>query len=193
MCLFIVWYAHCVQQTLQFTPLVLQLSLVRSHLLWGEFSIILQLLCNETQQNSRTLHYIQITERVFNHIGAFTQHKFPKLVLRGDEVSMLTHTYTRKFIRKIKWSSAVTRLTAHCTCGLIFALVVFKPLIEMSMVVHDIEHPYWDRMSLNDTTPKLVLFISASTLIVRMILSAAVSSSFYICFLKLTVLYLYVF
>ena len=27
-----------VQQTLQFTPLVLELSLIRSHLLWGEFS-----------------------------------------------------------------------------------------------------------------------------------------------------------
>ena len=27
-----------VQQTLQFTPLVLELSLVQSHLLWGEFS-----------------------------------------------------------------------------------------------------------------------------------------------------------
>ena len=30
--------SHRVQQTSQFTPLVLELSLVRSHLLWGEFS-----------------------------------------------------------------------------------------------------------------------------------------------------------
>ena len=30
--------SHQVQQILQFTPLVLELSLVRSHLLWGEFS-----------------------------------------------------------------------------------------------------------------------------------------------------------
>ena len=30
--------SHWVQQTSQFTPLVLELSLVRSHLLWGEFS-----------------------------------------------------------------------------------------------------------------------------------------------------------
>ena len=30
--------SHRVQQTLQFTPLVLELSLVRSHLLCGEFS-----------------------------------------------------------------------------------------------------------------------------------------------------------
>ena len=28
-----------VQQTRQFTPLVLELSLIRSHLLWGEFSV----------------------------------------------------------------------------------------------------------------------------------------------------------
>ena len=32
--------SHRVQQTLQFTPLVLELSLVQSHLLWGEFSTI---------------------------------------------------------------------------------------------------------------------------------------------------------
>ena len=30
--------SHRVQQTSQFTPLVLELSLVQSHLLWGEFS-----------------------------------------------------------------------------------------------------------------------------------------------------------
>ena len=30
--------SHRVQQTSQFTPLVLELSLIRSHLLWGEFS-----------------------------------------------------------------------------------------------------------------------------------------------------------
>ena len=30
--------SHRVQQTSQFTPLALELSLVRSHLLWGEFS-----------------------------------------------------------------------------------------------------------------------------------------------------------
>ena len=30
--------SHRVQQTSQFTPLVLELSLVHSHLLWGEFS-----------------------------------------------------------------------------------------------------------------------------------------------------------
>ena len=36
------WRRHLrcviVQQTLQFTPLVLELSLIQSHLLWGEFS-----------------------------------------------------------------------------------------------------------------------------------------------------------
>ena len=39
MCLFIVWNPHWVQQTLQFTPLVLEFFLIQSHLLWGEFSI----------------------------------------------------------------------------------------------------------------------------------------------------------
>ena len=37
MCMFIVC-PHRVQQTSEFTPLVSELSLIWSHLLWGEFS-----------------------------------------------------------------------------------------------------------------------------------------------------------
>ena len=37
-----------VQQTSQFTPLVLELSLTQSHLLWGEFSIC-ALCCSYSQ------------------------------------------------------------------------------------------------------------------------------------------------
>ena len=47
-CLFIVWNPHWVQQTLQFTPLVLELFLIQSHLLWGEFSIC-TLCCSYSQ------------------------------------------------------------------------------------------------------------------------------------------------
>ena len=36
--MFIVLISPWVQQTAQFTPLVSELSLIRSHLLWGEFS-----------------------------------------------------------------------------------------------------------------------------------------------------------
>ena len=35
--------------------------------------------------------------------------------LRGDEVSILTRTYPHKPLRKIKWVSAITRLTVHFT------------------------------------------------------------------------------
>ena len=48
MCLFIVWNPHWVQQTLQFMPLVLELFLIQSHLLWGEFSIC-ALCCSYSQ------------------------------------------------------------------------------------------------------------------------------------------------
>ena len=44
MCMFIVLISPWVQQTAQFTPLVSELSLTRSHLLWGEFSAFLQLM-----------------------------------------------------------------------------------------------------------------------------------------------------
>ena len=47
-CLFIVWNPHWGQQTLQFTPLVLELFLVQSHLLWEEFSIC-ALCCSYSQ------------------------------------------------------------------------------------------------------------------------------------------------
>ena len=48
-CLFIVWNPHWVQQTLQFTPLVLELFLMQSHLLWGEFSICALCCCSYSQ------------------------------------------------------------------------------------------------------------------------------------------------
>ena len=47
-CLLIVWNPHWVQQTLQFTLLVLELFVIQSHLLWGEFSIC-ALCCSYSQ------------------------------------------------------------------------------------------------------------------------------------------------
>ena len=46
--------------------------------------------------------------------------------LRGDKVSMLIHTYPHKLLWKVKWPSAITRLTAHFACGLMSDLVTCK-------------------------------------------------------------------
>ena len=47
-------------------------------------------------------------------------------ILRGDKVSMLTHTYPHKPLRKINWPTAIARLTAHITCGLKSDLAICK-------------------------------------------------------------------
>ena len=44
----------------------------------------------------------------------------------GDKVSMMIHTYPPKVVGMIKWLSAITRLTAHFTCGVMFDLVICK-------------------------------------------------------------------
>ena len=53
--------------------------------------------------------------------------------LRGGTVSMLSHTYPHK----LNWTSTITRLTAHFSCGLVSDLVVCKQ--RKSMIIHDTE------------------------------------------------------
>ena len=73
--------------------------------------------------------------------------------LEGNKLNMLTHIYSRKHMRKIKWPSAITRLTAHFTCGLRSDLVfAWKG---KSMIIHDTECPCWDQVLLNITHSKL--------------------------------------
>ena len=60
--------------------------------------------------------------------------------LRGDKVSMPTHVYPHKLLRKINWRCAITRLAAHVTCGLMSDLVICNHRKEM--VIHDTECPY---------------------------------------------------
>ena len=72
----------------------------------------------------------------------------------GDKVSMLTHTYDSDDTNtnprgKLKWPYAITRLTAHFVCGLMYDLVRCK--FRKSMVIHDTKCPYWDQVSLNNT------------------------------------------
>ena len=42
------------------------------------------------------------------------------MALRDDTVSMLTHTYPHKPLRRIKWPSAIIWLTAQFTLGQMF-------------------------------------------------------------------------
>ena len=41
--------------------------------------------------------------------------------LKGDKVSILTHTYLHKTLRK--WQSSITKLTTHIMCGLMSDLI----------------------------------------------------------------------
>ena len=47
-----------------------------------------------------------------------------KLPNRGDKVGLFTHTSPHKPLRKINWSSAITKLTAHTTSGMMSDLVI---------------------------------------------------------------------
>ena len=58
--------------------------------------------------------------------------------LTGNNVSGLTHTCPHK--GRLKWTPAITRLTAHFSCGLIYALVIYKFWI------------VWSHMTLNVRT-----------------------------------------
>ena len=65
-------------------------------------------------------------------------------------MSMLIRTCPHKPLRKIKIPSAVTKLTACFTCGLMSVLVFFSSL-ETSVAIHDTGCPYSDQVSLNNT------------------------------------------
>ena len=57
----------CVQQTLQFTPLVLELSLIRSHLLWENSAHFLQLMTFTIFPNEKCTLVRLLTQMVFKH------------------------------------------------------------------------------------------------------------------------------
>ena len=52
---------------------------------------------------------------------------------------------------KVKWPYAITGLTAHFMCGLMFDLVFCN--FRKSTVIHDTECPYLDQVSLSKTKP----------------------------------------
>ena len=73
--------SHQVQQTLQFTPSVLELSLIWSHLLWGEFSTFSA--ANAVHNSQFSLHQVPVTagwtgaarnERLAQHLYTWPQH-----------------------------------------------------------------------------------------------------------------------
>ena len=73
--------------------------------------------------------------------------------LGDDKVSMFTDTYSHKPWGRLKWSYAVTRLTAHFMCGLVSYMVTCK--FRKKVVIHDTECPYWDQVSLKNPNPNL--------------------------------------
>ena len=71
--------------------------------------------------------------------------------------AMLTHAYLRIPLRKIKWLFAIITLTdTLCVASYLMWWFASK---ETGMVIHDTEFPYWDQVSLKNTTQT---FISTS-------------------------------
>ena len=62
------------------------------------------------------------------NVPSFPRHSLMNLTFMGDKVSMLTHIWPYKPLTwwRLKWLSAITRLTAHFTCGLVSSLVICK-------------------------------------------------------------------
>ena len=60
--------------------------------------------------------------------------------LRGDKVSMLTHLYPHKPLRKTEVTICNHQPDSHFMCGLMSDLVICK--FRKSMVIHDTESPY---------------------------------------------------
>ena len=66
-----------------------------------------------------------------------------EVTVGGDKVNMLTHTYPHKPLRKIRWPSAITGLTAHFVCPDVWSgdFASMSMRMRMSMVIHDTKCP----------------------------------------------------
>ena len=84
-----------------------------------------------TQQKGKLVPVIIVILRVGNTkcaseiMGVYNVMTFLN-TLRGDQVSMLTHTYPNKLMGKTNWPSVglITRLTTHYMCGLVSDLMI---------------------------------------------------------------------
>ena len=69
--------------------------------------------------------------------------------LGDDKVSMLTHAYPHKPLRKMKWPSTITRLTAPLCVA--WCLIRWFSSKAKRMWSHkDTKFSYWDQLSLNN-------------------------------------------
>ena len=93
--------------------------------------------------------------------------------LRGDKVSMLTHTYPRKPLGILKGLYAITTLAAHFMCGLMSDLVICKfrkvwPYMILNVLTETRCH--WTTQTHNPSSsslPPLLLFLLLSLLFIR--------------------------
>ena len=76
-------------------------------------------------------------------------HSSCDCTLRGDTVSMLTHIYPHKPLRKTEVTICNHQADSHFVCDLMSDLVICK--FWKSMVIHDAECPHWGQVSLNNT------------------------------------------
>ena len=89
---------------------------------------------------------------VCNEYQSFKLNSVSACTLRGDKVSMLSHIYPHKSLRKIELT-----ICNHQADSLLYVWPNRSDLVicnfRKSMVIHDTECPYWDQVSLNSTKP----------------------------------------
>ena len=86
--------------------------------------------------------------------------------LEGDKVSMLTHTYPHKLLRKIEVTICNHQADSPL-CGVMSDLVICK--FKKSMAVHDTECPYWDQVSLNNPNPLILALMALFNISLKLV------------------------
>ena len=118
-----------VQQTLQFTPLVLELSLIRSHLLWGEFSAFSAADAIHNFSNFHSTRYPSLLGGQRRHgMRGFAQHLY----------TLINFSDLRECLGMFTWRR-------HLRCVIVQQTLQFTPLVlELSLIR---SHLLWGEFS----------------------------------------------
>ena len=109
--------------------------------------------------------------------------------LGGDKVSMLTYTHTHTNPRRLKWSYAITWMTAYFICGLMSDRVICK--LRKSMVIHDTECPNWDQVPLKKKKKAHTVWWKCSPICVTLQQTTCIATPT-VCTYRETCLWLYI-
>ena len=127
-----------VQQTLQFTPLVLELSLIRSHLLWGEFSAFSAADAIHNFSNFRSTRYPSLLGRQRRYgMRGFAQHLYTSINFSELGNGLIYHVLPLVWEIVRRTNRLGTRLCDSCmsTWRRHFWCTIVQPLLAVCLVV----------------------------------------------------------